>query len=331
MFLFRFIVLYSDEGSQIRKEATELYYDLVEKWNKKFSSISEKSNSRETVLFSESLHAKFDLETDREYLETAKDQICERLKSLNAEEFLECVLDKSFSHEKDSSDIPFAAQHICTHCGKCNKKGAPSCLKCKRDLIDVIHYQSICHAIVWAGVFYDINVDFRTANSKTIKVENVLSRLHLVRPYKAIDQIGELAFKEQCYFVTHLLLVLTSWGRYKLCKTDFIPEYIFILQNLNVVIKLGDPEIAGEFLQSLRLLGVANDSYPIQRGISYLVNKEKSLKSKGSWVAPNRDYYTQYHAIYCGIIGIMDFNYQSDKFVYPNRWREIIALQNRLL
>ena len=115
---------------------------------------------------------------------------------------------------------------------------------------------------------------------------NLISRLHIIRPYKSLKQIGEIAFKEQCYFVTHLILALTSWGRYKLPKQSMIPEFIFLLQNLNVVIKLGDPELAGEFLQSLRLLGVSNESYPIQRGISYLLNKEKSLKGKGMWVCP---------------------------------------------
>jgi hypothetical protein len=326
LFLFRFVVIYSPPGSEVHRAAVQLVNDVGGAWDARHPILGSEASGREILVFTESVHAKQDTHLDGLHLVSLKDQVSSAMCDVSHEDLVD--FDPTVKH---ADELPRAEKHICSHCGKVNRKTAEVCLKCKRKLVSVLHYQSICHAIVWAGVFSDIGLEFRAKSNWKTCVDDILCRLRDIRPYKSLEALGEMAFKEQCYFVTHLLLSVTSWGRYHVEVMDFIPEYLFILGNLNVVIKLGDPELAGEFLQSLRIMGIPKTAYPIERGISYLLNKERSLKAKGYWIAPQKaDFYQMYHSVYCAIIGMMDYSTPPGVAkTMPDKWKEIITSQNK--
>jgi hypothetical protein len=81
------------------------------------------------------------------------------------------------------------------------------------------------------------------------KVSDVLALMPHLRPYGGIDAIGESAFKAQGYFITHLLFVMSCWGKYRLEADIFAEELAFLSSQLNTCVRLGDPELVGEFVQ----------------------------------------------------------------------------------
>ena len=123
--------------------------------------------------------------------------------------------------------------------------------------------------------------------------------------------------------VVPLRYVYSDWGRHELRQDLFEEEFTFLLQNVRQVIRLGDPELVGEFLHCLRIFGVGIDSGGgsggkkanawregaeqwMGDGVAYLLNTERRFGSKGSWVSDNTEFYTRYHAAYCGIVGLLE-------------------------
>ena len=96
----------------------------------------------------------------------------------------------------------------------------------------------------------------------------------LCRRYQRVDELGHDFFRLQCYFVTHFIYVMSDWGRHMLQRELFKEELVFISSNLAQVcireiedvllvtmswqvIFMEDPELTGEFIQCLRILGVS--------------------------------------------------------------------------
>jgi hypothetical protein len=90
---------------------------------------------------------------------------------------------------------------------------------------------------------------------------------------------------------------------------------------MDVCIRLKDPELVGEFLQGLRILECP-DTHPVmQRGYYYLLTTEKSGKMRGNWVNSAAPFYQRYHAAYCGVIGLGDFQFDP-KRQWFSKWKE---------
>ena len=53
--------------------------------------------------------------------------------------------------------------------------------------------------------------------------------------YQRIDELGHDFYRLQCYFVTHLIYVLSDWGRHLLERSLFEEELSFIVSNLTRV------------------------------------------------------------------------------------------------
>jgi hypothetical protein len=110
-------------------------------------------------------------------------------------------------------------------------------------------------------------------------MRHALALVAPIRPYRSIERLGETAWKTQCYYITHLLFVVSHWGTLPLHNTSndnasdddgdgdgngggafsctlFIEELTFLYLNLAVAVAVGDAELVGEFLQCLWILGV---------------------------------------------------------------------------
>jgi hypothetical protein len=61
---------------------------------------------------------------------------------------------------------------------------------------------------------------------------------------------GQDSYVSQCYFLTHLIFVLSGWGAVRLTPASlFVEEILFLISNMDVAIHMRDPELVGEFVQ----------------------------------------------------------------------------------
>ena len=93
-------------------------------------------------------------------------------------------------------------------------------------------------------------------------------------------------------------------------------EFIFIISSLNHALNVEDPEIVGELIHCLYILGyqmndeVINKAIPklrdlFIRSLEFLINCEGSFKECGMWTDKASVAYARYHAAWCGIVGLM--------------------------
>lgn len=105
-------------------------------------------------------------------------------------------------------------------------------------------------------------VDYRVKHSTLSKA---VSKLATIRVYDsmahftrsgAFDREG---YKQQCYFVTHVVYAFSDWGQHPLRRQLFAEEFQFLVTNAAAIIEvLKDAELVGEVLHCLRILQVSN-------------------------------------------------------------------------
>ena len=88
-----------------------------------------------------------------------------------------------------------------------------------------------------------------------------------------------------------------------------------MLSNMDVVIRMKDAELVGEFLQALHILDTPHDHPAMQKGYHFLIGAEKKGKMRGNWVPSSAPFYQRYHAAYCGIIGLAEFVFDPSESV----------------
>ena len=124
----------------------------------------------------------------------------------------------------------------------------------------------------------------------TVGVDDVLSLLPRIRPYRSLVALDLVAFTAQCYFVTHLVLVLSRWGRVRLePRSAYAEEYLFLAAHVRVVAWLDDPELVGELVAALGILGATSAHPAVQQGRHYLLAREQG----GAWAHRADGFYKQ--------------------------------------
>ena len=192
----------------------------------------------------------------------------------------------------------------------CNEKhdGEP----CGNALRAEVDFEHLTSCLIWTSLFRDISIDPVVLSDATVSLDDFLATMKHIRPYKSLCYRGHDSFRLQCFFITHLTFVLTRWGAVRLePRSLFIEEYLFLIANMDVVIWLKDPELVGEFVQALHILDTPDDHPAMQRGRHYLLMNERGGKMRGNWVNTKANYYNQYHAAYCGIIGLAAFEFKA--------------------
>ncbi len=226
-------------------------------------------------------------------------------------------------------DVPKTREKVCLGCGVFHKASlvtcpAENCVGRSRELVQAVDFEALVEALVWSSVFADIGMDPLQAGDGSCCVEDVLALMKRVRPYQSLQAIGKHNYEWQGYFITHLLFVLSAWAAASLDPRFVLEEFVFLLTNVDVVIKLDDPELVGEFAHSLRIMGLPDTHPTLLKATVYLLEKERARKLEGAWVAnTGNTIHKRYHASFVGLIGVME--YETDPSAsLPVKWEKYL-------
>ena len=210
------------------------------------------------------------------------------------------------------------SQH-CSNCGQQNNKKMVICTSCKHTLQKKFDYGSVTDAVVWAFVFNSIDLDLECQSKGrhcTLEMADVLRILPEARKYRELDELGEDFWKLESYFVTHFIYAMSDWGERPLRRELYMEEFKFLTSSLNYALQLDDPELVGEFIHCLFILGYSENDEATTKAIPhlkevymdslrYLLATEKKLGSIGSWTSKASVAYARYHSAWCGVVGLM--------------------------
>jgi len=161
-----------------------------------------------------------------------------------------------------------------------------------------------------------MNTNQRSKNkedeSSAITMGHVISVLPQMYPYLPKEQLGVDLFKQQCYFVTHLILVLSKYGRLRLPHHLFRAEYKLLYQNMQTIVDMNDPELVGEFVDCLAILGATERDLTVLLGRRYLLKLEIDRGGNGRWTDTDAHFYRHYHTSWCGVVGLMEHAFSGN-------------------
>jgi hypothetical protein len=137
----------------------------------------------------------------------------------------------------------------------------------------------------------------------------VTALLPRMRPYR-VDEARNDSFIDVTYAITHIIYVLNDYGRYSL-RPEWLPhEFAFLKENLPRAIADNDPEMMGEFLDTLKAFGLTDADPLIRTGMAFLM---KTQHADGSWGdRDGTDAYTPYHSTWTAINGLMEYAFAGE-------------------
>lgn len=104
-------------------------------------------------------------------------------------------------------------------------------------------------------------VNYRVKESTLSKAVSKLATVRVYHPMSHFTHEGgsfdREGYKQQCYFVTHVIYAFSDWGQHPLRRQLFAEEFEFLVTNAASILEvLKDAELVGEVLQCLRILQV---------------------------------------------------------------------------
>ena len=194
-------------------------------------------------------------------------------------------------------------------CGLYNERGRKRCRQCRRRLTMASRYETWCYALmrVYTGELFGAPAGSRYAD--------VLKWLPSMRPYRGAEGGENPDFYETVYAVTHVVYTLNDYSVYRLSPRWLPEEFAFLKANLKEAIESEDPEMLGEFLDTLRAFGLEDDHPLVRRGIDYLLSRQNP---DGSWGDVDaEDIYQRYHPTWTAIDGLREYRWRGRGLSFP--------------
>jgi hypothetical protein len=142
----------------------------------------------------------------------------------------------------------------------------------------------------------------------------VLQLLPQIPAYPAPSR-GIGGFYDAVYAITHVVYTLNDYGRLRL-EPEWLPrEYTFLARHLENALSLDDPDMVGEFLDTLRAFGVPEEHPAIRWAMEYLLERQNP---DGSWGPADRGHdYFRFHSTWAALDGLRDFAWQGTGISFP--------------
>jgi hypothetical protein len=205
--------------------------------------------------------------------------------------------------EPPPDDVPEACD-----CGAGNERGRRRCRGCRRKLHLMTRYRVWCLAITTAycGECYGVRLGARYAD--------VFSWLPSLRPYRGAEGGANPDFYDTVYALSHLVYTLNDYGRYRLSPRWLPDEFKFLSTNLSEAIALDDPDMVGEFLDSLLAFGLTHDHPVMRPAVEFLLSRQNR---DGSWGDRTADIYARYHATWAALDGLREYDWRGERLLFP--------------
>jgi hypothetical protein len=206
--------------------------------------------------------------------------------------------------EPPCSDFPEPCQ-----CGALHKRGRKTCSSCKKPLKMFTRYAIYIDALTRSYFAERLGVTLGARYSDVIK------RLPEMRPYRGRENGKNPDFFDSIYAVTHVVYTLNGYSLYKLSPRWLPDEYEFLRTNLVEAIAMNDPETMGEFLDSLKSFGLAEDHPLIRKGMDFILTTQNA---DGSWGDVNaEDIYERYHPTWTAVDGLREYAWHGERLHFP--------------
>lgn len=209
------------------------------------------------------------------------------------------------------------------------------CSRCRQPLVKQYWFRDLTELLVWAALFDEAGVPLpdRSTVSPQLTAIAVAYQSHIpaifnrqvfdsckyyttkavaemvrrVRPYQTKQVLGKFNYCQQCYFVTHLVLVASKYGTLRIVHPEsFVEEIVFMSNAMEQAIYDDDVELVGEFCFCLKLLGAEpSNNMALFCGMLYLKKTLHQLQDTVVWKSNANDLEKRAHVLWCLISGLM--------------------------
>jgi hypothetical protein len=215
---------------------------------------------------------------------------------------------------------PDDATEVCW-CGVLNERGRKTCCECRKRLVVINRYKLWYDALIAAYNCERVGVHVGA------RYAEVLKWLPVMRPYRGREDGDNPDFYDTLYAITHIVYTLNDYSIYRLSPRWLPQEYTFLKTNLREAIETEDPDMMGEFLDSLKAFGL-EDSHPLIRtGMEFLLSRQNE---DGSWGDVNaEDIYERYHPTWTAIDGLRQYAWRGERLSFPRLKPMLQAMNSR--
>lgn len=304
---FYFISVTSLE-EDLRRTARRMGRERARTWRRQHSNLP---HNPDVEAVSEFIHGSYAAERLGLRDAAIKEQLREAAKGISAREYL--YFDPAIEPP------PGDATEVCW-CGFLNERGRKTCLECRRRLVIINRYKLWYDALIAAYNCERVGVHVGA------RFAEVLKWLTALRPYRGRENGDNPDFYDTLYAITHVVYTLNDYSLYRLSPRWLPQEYAFLKTNLREAIETEDPDMMGEFLDSLRAFGL-EDTHPLIRtGMKYLLS---SQNPDGSWGDMNAEnIYERYHPTWTAIDGLRQYAWRGERLSFP-RLMPMLEAMNR--
>lgn len=205
--------------------------------------------------------------------------------------------------EPPPANIP----ELCPKCNHQNPRGATRCERCQTALTFRSPYQ------VWMDALIRTHTGSRYGVKLGASLADTVRWVSVMRPYPSSQRLqdDEDEFFDVTYAVTHVVYILDDYGQYRLSTVWLQPEFNYLQANMIESEQLGDGEMLGEFLDTLRAFGKDESDPEIRAGVEYLLSHQNP---DGSWGNMHEDdTYTRYHSTWTAVDGLRQYAYRGEQ------------------
>jgi hypothetical protein len=193
-------------------------------------------------------------------------------------------------------------------CGLYNSRGRKICRRCRSEL------QTISRYGVWIDALTRSYVGERYGVRLGAPFADVIKWVPHMRPYQGRDD-NNPDFYDAVYAVTHIVYTLNDYSKYKLSPKFLSEEFEFLKANMKEAIATEDPEMMGEFLDSMRAFGLDETDPLIQKGVDFLLAEQNP---DGSWGETSlEDVYGNYHPTWTAVDGLREYRWRREGLSFP--------------
>jgi hypothetical protein len=208
--------------------------------------------------------------------------------------------------EPPPGDVP----EECENDGTENPRGSKVCQVCKQPLTMKSRYD----------VWYDALITTYSGDHYGVKLgahySDVLRWLPTMRPYRGRENGANPDFYDSVYAVTHVVYTLNNYSLYRLSPAWLPQEFAFLRSNLKEAIALKDVDMLGEFMDTLKSLGLTRSDDNIRAGMDYYLAHQNR---DGSWGGMDEeDIYNRYHPTWNGICALSEYAWHGERLSFPD-------------